>query len=124
MHDQLEIFRRGLAEAAKPTCSSDPLISGRGFDETNHNWMVPYPKAYVIPQNGGGQRSNGEANPMVQWLLDHGIQVAKTTANFTGGTKTFPGGSYVVVVEPNPPGLALAAPRAGQGLFHPVTPTD
>jgi hypothetical protein len=35
--------------------------------------MVPYPEAFVIPFDGDGQRSDAEANRMVQWLLDNGV---------------------------------------------------
>jgi Ca2+-binding RTX toxin-like protein len=116
MHDQLEIFRRGVTDAARPHCCDDPLIMQRLFREEEHNWMVEYPKAYVIPQNGGAQRSNGEANRMVQWLLDNGVQVTKATANFTWGTKTFPAGSYVVWMNQALRGIALTALSAGQDV--------
>ena len=57
--------------------------------------MTEYPKAHVIPV-GAGQRSDAEANRLVQWLLDNGIEVMQTTADFTWGTQTFEKGSYVV----------------------------
>ncbi|MGH2723213.1 MAG: M14 family zinc carboxypeptidase [Actinomycetota bacterium] len=118
MNDQLEVFRRGVADQGRPQCCSDPLISSRGFTEDQHNWMVEYPTAYVIPQNGGGQRSNAEANRMVQWLLDNGIQVSRTAANFTWGDTTFPAGSYVVWMNQALRGLALTALSAGQDISN------
>ena len=40
------------------------------------------PAAYVIPI-GAGQRSDAEANRLVEWLLDNGIEVTQTTADYT-----------------------------------------
>ena len=56
-HDQLEIYRRGVAGEARPACCPAP------FDVEN-NWMHEFPTAYVIPV-GAGQRSNPEANRLV-----------------------------------------------------------
>ena len=52
LHDQLEIFRRGVTSAARPDCCGDPVIAGLGFTEDEHNWMVDYPQAFVIPEGG------------------------------------------------------------------------
>ena len=75
LDDQLEIFRRGVTGAARVNCCDDPLVAGRGFTENQHNWMVEYPKAFVIPFVGGtadqvsphrgAQRSDAEANRLV-----------------------------------------------------------
>ncbi|HEU6444869.1 MAG TPA: M14 family zinc carboxypeptidase [Gaiellaceae bacterium] len=83
MDDQLEIYRRGVNDAPRPTTAdlapitpgdpTDPDIPP-GFDNEENNWMVDYPKAYVIPL-GEGQRSDPEARRLVQWLLDNGIEV-------------------------------------------------
>ena len=69
MHDQFEIYRRGVAGEARPACCPAP------FDVDN-NWMHEFPTAYVIPV-GAGQRSDAEANRLVEWLLFNGIQVTK-----------------------------------------------
>ena len=120
LHDQLEIFRRGRAGAARVNCCGDPLVAGRGFDEANHNWMVPYPKAYVIPFVGGGspaaQRSDAEANRMAKWLLDNGIEVHRTTADSTFGGQTFPAGSYAVWLNQPLRGVAYTTLSAGQDV--------
>ncbi len=118
LHDQLEIFRRGVTGAARPDCCDDPDIAARGFTEDQHNWMVPYPKAFVIPFDGSGQRSDAEANRLVQWLLDNGIQVEtiKQAYNWKSGRITFPKSSYVVWMDQPFRGLALTALDAGQDI--------
>ena len=69
LHDQLEIYRRGVPNALRPECCPPP------FDVAN-NWMREYPTAYVIPL-GAGQRSDAEANRLVDWLLGNGIEVSE-----------------------------------------------
>jgi hypothetical protein len=121
LRDQLEIFRRGVTGADRPLCCADPLIASRNFTESQHNWMVPYPKAFVIPQNGGGQRSNAEANRMVKWLLDNGIKVTRATEDFTWNETTYPAGSYVVWMNQALRGLALTVLSAGQDISTRIT---
>ncbi|MGH2691791.1 MAG: M14 family zinc carboxypeptidase, partial [Actinomycetota bacterium] len=121
MDDQLENFLRGVTDQARPNCCDDPLITARGFTEDQHNWMVEYPKAYVIPQNGGGQRSDAEANRLVRWLLDNGVEVTRTTAEFAWEDGTFPGGSYVVWMNQALRGIALTALSAGQDISSRIT---
>ena len=92
--DQLEIFRRGVTGAARVNCCDDPLVASRGFTEAQHNWMVEYPKAFLIPFVGGSadqvspdrgvQRSDAEANRLVQWLLDNGVEVGRTGPTSSG----------------------------------------
>jgi Zinc carboxypeptidase len=115
MDDQLEIYRRGVTGADRPNCCDDPLLTSRGFDEANHNWMVEYPKAYVIPWNGA-QRSNAEANRLVQWLLDNGIEVTKAKSSFKWDGRKFRKGSYVVWMNQALRGVALTALSAGQDI--------
>jgi hypothetical protein len=118
MNDQLEVFRRGVADQSRPNCCDDPEIASRGFTEDQHNWMVEYPAAYVIPQNGGGQRSDAEANRMVQWLLDNGIEVSRLTRRFSWEGTRYPTGSYVVWMDQALRGLALTALSAGQDISN------
>ena len=64
---------RNVTNAPRVDCCDDPFLAERGFDEANHDWMVPYPKAFVIPSGispGGkplgfddGQRSQAEVEP-------------------------------------------------------------
>jgi hypothetical protein len=120
LDDQLEIFRRGVEDAARVHCCDDPLIAERGFDEANHNWMVPYPEAFIIPFDGsstpGAQRSDAEANRMAQWLLDNGIEVHRATDPFTWDGQTYPANSYVVWMNQASRGLAYTALAAGQDV--------
>jgi hypothetical protein len=120
LHDQLEIFRRGITDADRGNCCDDPLVADRGFTEDEHNWMVEYPTAYVIPFRGAStstaQRSDAEANRMAQWLLDNGIEVQRATAEFSWSGQTFPAGSYVVWMNQALRGIALTALSAGQDV--------
>jgi hypothetical protein len=127
LHDQLEIFRRGVTAAPRPDCCDDALIAGRGFTEDQHNWMVPYPKAFVIPFKGEGQRSDAEANRLAQWLLDNGIQVETTNKDFSwrppgSAEKVFlEEKSYVVWMDQAFRGLALTALDLGQDISERIT---
>ena len=120
LRDQLEIFRRGVTDAARGNCCDDPLVAERGFTEDEHNWMVEYPTAYVIPFRGASssaaQRSDAEANRMAQWLLENGIEVHRATAGFSWNHQTFPAGSYVVWMDQALRGIALTALSAGQDV--------
>ena len=58
LRDMLEVSRRGVAGAARPACCAAPF-------QNDHNWMVEYPTAFVIPV-GAGQRSDAEANRLVR----------------------------------------------------------
>jgi hypothetical protein len=94
--DELEIYRRGDEDAPRPSCCPPP------FDVDN-NWMLDYPKAYVIPL-GEGQRSDAEANRLVEWLLFNDIEVSRLRHDVRFGNRTFEQGSYVTW---------LAQPRRG-----------
>jgi Zinc carboxypeptidase len=131
LDDQLEIFRRGVADSARVNCCDDPLLASRGFTEDQHNWMVEYPKAYVIPFVGGPagkasphrgvQRSDAEANRMAQWLLDNAIEVERTTRDFRWHGQTFPKKSYVVPMDQAFRGLALTTLSVGQDVSDRIT---
>ena len=103
--DQLENYRRGVAGAARPACCPAP------FDVAN-NWMHEYPTAYVIPL-GAGQRSDAEANRLVQWLLVNGIEVTQLNKAATFGCQRFDKGSYVVWMDQAHRGLAETALSIG-----------
>ena len=100
-HDQLEIYRRGVTGASRPPCCPPP------FDVAN-NWMHEYPEAYVIPV-GRGQRSDAEANRLVEWLFFNGIRVWELTADASYGDQMFDEGSYVVSMNQALRGLADTA---------------
>jgi Zinc carboxypeptidase len=118
--DQLEIFRRGVTGAARVNCCDDALVASRGFTEDQHNWMVEYPEAFVIPFEGT-QRSDAEANRLVQWLLDNGVEVHRANAAFAWGGITYPEGSYVVYMEQAFRGFAYTALAAGQDISQRIS---
>jgi hypothetical protein len=103
--DELEIYRRNVANAPRPACCPPP------FDVDN-NWMLEYPTAYVIPF-GERQRSNPEANRLVWWLLFNGIEVDAVKKDYRFGSQMIPAGSYVVPMEQAFRGLADTALRIG-----------
>jgi len=103
--DELETYRRGVTNAPRPACCEPPYTTD-GF------WMREYPKAYVIPL-GAGQRSDPEANRLVEWLLTNGIQVDEMKQDTTYGSTTFAKGSYVVWMTQAHRGLADTALSVG-----------
>jgi Zinc carboxypeptidase len=131
LRDQLEIFRRGVTSAARPNCCDDTLVKDRGFTEDQHNWMVPYPRAFVIPYGGSpgghplafddGQRSQVEANRLAVWLLDNGIHLHRTTKDYLYQGQTIAKHSYVVFMNQAPRGLAYTALAAGQDISNRIT---
>jgi hypothetical protein len=98
LHDQMEIYRRGVAGEPRPACCPAP------FDVEN-NWMHEFPTAYVIPM-GAGQRSDAEANRLVGWLLFNGIEVRKLRADAVVLGQRVERGSYVVDMRQAHRGLA------------------
>jgi hypothetical protein len=86
LNDELEIYRRGVENAARPTCP--PQFP------TDCVWMHEYGTAYVIPM-GEGQRSDVEANRLVSWLLMNDIEVEELKSDYTFEGRTFQKGSYV-----------------------------
>ena len=78
--------------------------------------MREYPTAYVIPL-GAGQRSDPEANRLVEWLLINGIEVAAAgRRTITYGRQTFEEGSYVVWMDQAHRGLADTALGIGDDV--------
>jgi len=105
LSDELEIYQRAVVNAPRPACCPAP------FDVDN-NWMTEYPLAYVIPV-GEGQRSNPEANRLVNWLLANGILVEQLKQQATFGGQTFGKGSYLVWMNQARRGLADTALSIG-----------
>jgi hypothetical protein len=106
--DELETYRRGVTNAPRPPCCEAPYTSD-GF------WMREYPKAYVIPL-GSGQRSDPEANRLVDWLLTNNIQVDEMKQDTTYNGTTFAKGSYVVWMTQAHRGLADTALSIGTDI--------
>jgi len=113
MHDELEIYRRGVTDAPRPACCPAP------FDVAN-NWMREYPEAYVIPL-GAGQRSDPEANRLVEWLLFNGIKVSELKQPAMFGGQTFERGSYVVWMQQAHRGLAETALGIGDDVSSSIS---
>ena len=105
LFDELEIYRRAVTDAPRPACCPPP------FDVDN-NWMLEYPQAYVIPV-GEGQRSDPEANRLVEWLLFNGVEVEELKQDYQLGSQTLGRGSYVVWMAQARRGLADTALRIG-----------
>ena len=108
LRDQLELYRRGRVDAARPACCPPP------FDVEN-NWMHDYPQAYVIPL-GAGQRSDPEANRLVEWLLVNGAEVDRLEKQYHYGGQTLAAGSYVVQMNQVRRGLIDTALGIGQDV--------
>ena len=111
MDDQLEIYVRGVNDAARPPLSSFPPA----FQQPENYWMEEYPKAFVIP-TGEGQRSEPEARRLVRWLLANGIQVRQLQKAYDVGAARFERGSFVVLMDQPLRGLAHTALSAGQDV--------
>ena len=106
--DELETYRRGVTNAPRPACCEPPYTTD-GF------WMREYPKAYVIPL-GTGQRSDPEANRLVDWLLTNNIIVDELKQDTTYNGTTFAKGSYVVWMTQAHRGLADTALSIGTNI--------
>ena len=113
LRDQLEFYRRGAVDAPRPACCPPP------FDVAN-NWMHEYPQAYVIPF-GEGQRSNPEANRLVDWLLFNGAEIDALQADYQYGGQTFKKGSYVVRMNQVRRGFVDTALGIGQDVSDEIS---
>ena len=89
--DMITIYQRGDTDAPRPDCCPPP------FDVAN-NWMVDYPQAYVIPR-GAGQRSDIEANRLLEWLFAQGVEVHRISGDYRYGGQTYEDGSYVLFMK-------------------------
>jgi hypothetical protein len=105
LYDEAERYRRGVAGEPRVDCCPPP------FDVDN-NWMKEFPQAYVVPL-GAGQRSDAEANRLVEWLLRNGVEVDELKQDASFGGQTFKRGSYVVWMDQAHRGLADTALNIG-----------
>ena len=110
--DQLEFYRRGVTNAPRPDCCPPP------FDQAN-NWMHEYPTAFVIPM-GTGQRSEPEANRLVQWLLTNGVVVEEMKQATTFDGRTYETGSYVIPMTQARRGLVDTALGIGVDISNDI----
>jgi Zinc carboxypeptidase len=104
MHDQLEIYLRGVNDAPRPPLSSFPPA----FQQQENYWMHEYPQAYVIPM-GPSQRSEPEAIRLIRWLLANGIRVEELDDDYRLGSARFEEDSFVVPMDQPLRGLADTA---------------
>jgi hypothetical protein len=111
--DMITIYQRGDTDAPRPACCPAP------FDVAN-NWMVDYPQAYVIPR-GPGQRSDPEANRLVEWLLFNDAEVHQISSDYRYGGKTYPRGSYVVFMTQPRRGLIDTALSIGVDISSQIS---
>jgi hypothetical protein len=112
LHDQLEFYHRGVTNAPRPDCCPPP------FDEAN-NWMHEYPTAFVIPV-GDSQRSEPEANRLVDWLLTNGVVVEEMKQETAFAGETFPTGSYVIPMTQARRGLVDTALAIGVDISNDI----
>ena len=113
LFDELEIYRRGDVDAPRPACCPPP------FDVDN-NWMVDYPKAYLIPL-GNGQRSDAEANRLVDWLLFNDIEVSELERDYRYDGRTYEEGSYVAWIAQPRRGLLDTAMSVGLDISEDIS---
>ncbi|MDH6180017.1 putative cell wall-binding protein [Microbacteriaceae bacterium SG_E_30_P1] len=114
LDNQMEIFRRGIAGEPSVEIPADIAVEDLEpdvptewvsiWDETDV-YVADYPRAYVLPQ-GGTQRSDTDAQRLVQSLLVHGIEVDQASAPFSAGGKDYAAGSYIVDMHQPLRGLA------------------
>jgi hypothetical protein len=114
LENQIEIFARGIAgepiETIDPNVSAEDLPEGTPtewteiWDETDV-YATKLPRAYVIPTDGS-QRSDSDAERLVEQLLVHDIQVEVTTSDLTVDGTTYAAGSYLVDMHQPLRGLA------------------
>jgi Zinc carboxypeptidase len=112
LRDELEFYRRGAVDAPRPACCPPP------FDVAN-NWMHEYPQAYVIPF-GGRQRSDPEANRLVEWLLFNGAEVERLEKKYRYAGQTLERGTYVVRMDQTRRGLIDTALGIGQDISQDI----
>jgi Zinc carboxypeptidase len=113
LHDELERYRRGVENEPRPPCCEPP------FDIDN-NWMEEFPTAYIVPM-GSGQRSEPEANRLVDWLIANGILVHEMKQAYTFEGVTYPKGSYVVFLNQAHRGLADTALGLGADISEDIS---
>jgi hypothetical protein len=113
LSDQLEIYKRGVTDAARPELTLPPGVIGTPAD---HDYMTDYPWAHVIPV-GGGQRSDVEAKRLVDFLLDNDIEVTRLRRDYGA----FVRGSYVVWMDQALRGLANTMLSVGDDISHRVS---
>ncbi|WP_433311393.1 M14 family zinc carboxypeptidase [Micromonospora sp. CA-269861] len=111
LHDQAEVYRRGLA--GEPLRDlPDGYVPGWGPED---NYHTTFPRAYVIP-SGTGQRSEPAAARLVDLLISSGGRVWKAKQAFTAGGNRYQAGSYVVDLHQPKRGLVNSLLEPGADI--------
>ncbi|MFF0470673.1 M14 family zinc carboxypeptidase [Micromonospora zamorensis] len=111
LHDQAEVYRRGLA--GEPLRDiPDGYVPGWGPED---NYNTTFPRAYVIP-SGAGQRSELAAARLVDLLIDSGGRVWRAKTGFTAGGNRYQAGSYVVDLHQPKRGLVNSLLEPGADI--------
>ncbi|MEV4121773.1 M14 family zinc carboxypeptidase [Micromonospora sp. NPDC049645] len=111
LHDQAEVYRRGLA--GEPLRDiPDGYVPGWGPED---NYHTTFPRAYVIP-SGTGQRSEPAAARLVDLLISSGGRVWRAKQAFTAGGKRYQAGSYVVDLHQPKRGLVNSLLEPGADI--------
>ncbi|WP_410811169.1 M14 family zinc carboxypeptidase [Micromonospora sp. 067-2] len=111
LHDQAEVYRRGLA--GEPLRDiPDGYVPGWGPED---NYKTTFPRAYVIP-SGTGQRSEPAAARLVDLLISSGGRVWRAKKAFTSGGKRYQAGSYVVDLHQPKRGLVNSLLEPGADI--------
>ena len=115
LNDQLEFYRRGTVNAPRPACCEPP------FDVDN-NWMHEYPTAYIIPM-GAGQRSDPEANRLVEWMLDERHRGPRAQAGLCVRRDDLREGLVRRLAQPGPARACRHGARASASTSRPTSPS-
>ncbi|MGW3894613.1 M14 family zinc carboxypeptidase [Micromonospora profundi] len=111
LHDQAEVYRRGLA--GEPLRDiPDGYVPGWGPED---NYNTTFPRSYVIPA-GTGQRSEPAAARLVDLLVGSGGRVWQAKKAFKADGKTYPAGSYVVDMHQPKRGLVNSLLEPGADI--------
>lgn len=118
--DQIETFRRGATGAAQVPVSPEtvPGVPGIGPEDV---YTTDFPRAYVIPQGGRGQRSAAAASRLVEHLLDNDVEVRRATRDFRLGGTSYGAGSYVIDMRQPKRGLANVMLADGRDISDKVS---
>ncbi|MFJ2769771.1 M14 family zinc carboxypeptidase [Streptomyces sp. NPDC087300] len=118
--DQIEVFRRGATGAKQVPVSEEtvPGVPGIGPEDV---YTTEFPRAYVIPAEGRGQRSATAAARLVDHLLANDVRVERAKDSFRLGGRTYPKGSYVVDMHQPKRGLANVMLADGRDISDKVS---
>ncbi|ATL27500.1 hypothetical protein KY5_2482 [Streptomyces formicae] len=118
--DQIEVFRRGATGAQQVPVSEEtvPGVPGIGPEDV---YTTEFPRAYVIPAGGRGQRSATAAARLVDHLLANDVRVERAKHSFRLGGRTYAKGSYVVDMHQPKRGLANVMLADGRDISDKVS---